>query len=52
MTDYRSDPVSPKSRSSLKFRRTASKRFWLTSRVTSLRILFDNNVPAGVRRFW
>jgi hypothetical protein len=27
------------------------KRSWLTHRVIALRILFDNNVPAGVRRF-
>jgi hypothetical protein len=28
-----------------------SKRFWHTPRVTALRILFDKNVPVGVRRF-
>ena len=28
-----------------------SRRFWLTPRVTALRIVFDKNVPVGVRRF-
>ena len=27
------------------------RRLWLTPRVTALRILFDKNVPVGVRRF-
>jgi hypothetical protein len=33
------------------FRRIASRLFWLTPRVTALRIQFDKNVPVGVRRF-
>src|ERR1700730_9284516 len=43
--------ASPKSRNSLKFRGIVLRRFWLTPRVTALRILFDKNVPVGVRRF-
>ena len=33
------------------YRRIAFERFWRTPRVIALRILFDHNVPVGVRRF-
>ena len=41
--------ASLKSRNSLKLRRSVSRRLWLTWRVAAWRILFDKNVPAGLR---
>ena len=51
LTTLTTASASRKSPNSLKSRRIASRRYWLTLRVTALRILFDKNVPAGVRRF-
>src|SRR5947207_2155223 len=36
---------------SVRFRGSLSRRSYPTLRVTALRILFDKNVPVGVRRF-